>query len=89
MRTNSEHLTPREVQEIQYEKEAWERQAQHQIALKNLEIQVMKEEARWGAWIKLPKLVILLPVLLLLVIPLSIYAATKQEVPEFYQRFFK
>lgn len=89
MRTNSEHLTPREVQELQYEKEAWERQAEHQLRMKDKEIEVMKLEAKWGTWIKLPLVIITLPVRILFVIPLSIYAVTKQEVPEFYQRFFK
>ena len=89
MRLNSAQLTPREIQEQEFEKEAWIRQAEQQLKLKDKEIEVLKLEAKWGAWIKLPKLIILLPVLVLLVVPLSIYAVTHQEVPEFYQRFFK
>lgn len=77
-------LTTREIQDREYEKEAWDKQAAHQLRLKDKEIEVMKLEAKWSAWIKLPLLLITLPVRLLLVIPLSIYAAKGKEVPAEY-----
>lgn len=89
MRLTAETLSTREIQEREYEKQAWEAQAEHQLRLKDKEIEVMKLEAKWASWIKIPVIIITLPVRILFVIPLSIYAATKQEVPEFYQRFFK
>lgn len=87
VRLNTESLTPRELQEMEYEKQAWERQAEHQVRLKQLEIEVMKLEAKWGSWIKLPVILITLPVRILFVIPLSIYAAKKQPVPPEYWKF--
>lgn len=85
----STQLTPREIQLQQYEREMLELQMAHAKDLKLLEIEILRLEAKWASWIKLPLVLITLPVRVLFVIPLSIYAATKQEVPEFYQRFFK
>lgn len=89
MRQVVDTLTQREIQQMEFDKQAWERQAEHQLRIKDKEIEVLKLEAKWASWIKIPVIIITLPVRILFVIPLSIYAATKQEVPEFYQRFFK
>lgn len=86
---NSNLLTPREVQMQQYEKEMLEMQMKHAREMKLLEVEILKLEAKWQSWIKLPLVIVTLPVRILLVIPLSIYAATKQTIPEFYERFFK
>lgn len=80
-------LTPREVQTQQYDKEILERQMAHAVQMKQLEIEVQKLEAKWSSWIKLPLVLITLPVRILMVIPLTVYALKKQEVPEAYWKF--
>lgn len=83
----SSTLTPREYELQQYEKQMLELQMAHTIQVKQLEIELQKLEAKWSAWIKLPMVLLTLPVRILFVIPLSIYAITKQEVPEFYHKW--
>lgn len=82
MRSYPEELTPREWAEFNNQKEMWELQAAHEIQVKKLEIEVQKLEARWSVWLKIPLVILSLPVRVLLIIPLSIYAAKKQEVPQ-------
>lgn len=82
MRSYPEELTPREWAEWNNQKEMWELQAAHEIQVKKLEIEVQKLEARWSVWLKIPLVILSLPVRVLLIIPLSIYAAKKQEVPQ-------
>lgn len=89
MRQYIEELSGREWAEFNNQKEMWELQASHAKEMKLLDIELQKLEAKWASWLKIPVVIITLPIRVLLVIPLSIYAATKQEVPEFYQRFFR
>lgn len=67
---------------MNHEKEMWEKQATHSLEIKRLDIEAAKLEAKISAWFKLPLVIVKLPLLMLLIIPLSIYAARKQEVPE-------
>lgn len=88
MRMISDELSPREWAEYNNSKEMWELQAAHSKEMKLLDIEVQKLEAKWSSWMKIPITIITLPVRILFVIPLSIYAATKQEVPEQLWKFF-
>ena len=85
----SEQLSPREWATYNNEKEMWTLQAEHQAHMKDKDIEVQKLEARWSAWFKIPLMIIKLPVLILFVIPMTVYAVTHQEVPEFYKQFFR
>lgn len=89
VRLTAETLSVREIQEKEYEKEAWEKQAAHQLALKDKEIEVMKLEAKWSSLLKLPLTIIKLPLLLLFVIPLTVYAVKRQPIPEQYWSLLK
>lgn len=86
---NSSTLSPREYEQMNYEKEMLDKQMTHAREMKVLDLELQKLEAKWSAWIKLPLIVLTLPVRILFVIPLSIYAITKQEVPEFYYRWLR
>lgn len=86
---NSSSLSPREYEIQQYEKQMLELQMEHTIRVKQMELELQKLESKWSAWIKLPFVLLTLPLRILLVIPLSIYAATKQAVPEAYWRWLK
>lgn len=88
MRTFSEEMSAREWAEYNNSKEMFEIQAAHSKEMKILELDVARLETKWSAWIRIPVVILTLPVRVLAIIPLSIYAATKQEVPEFYQKLF-
>lgn len=86
---NNEQITPREYSTWEHEKEMWTLQADHQARMKDKDIELQKLEAKWGSWLRVPLVIITLPVRVLFVIPLTVYAVTHQEVPEFYQRFLR
>lgn len=86
---NNEQITPREYAAWEHEKEVWRAQADHQYNMKQLEVKVLETEAKITSWFKIPLVILTLPVRILFVIPLTVYAVTHQEVPEFYQRFFR
>lgn len=62
---NRETLTPREYEEMNYQKEILEKQQQHAIRMKELEIEVEKVGARFNSWFKLPVELLRLPVRIL------------------------
>lgn len=86
---SSNQLTMREIQQMEYDKQMWEAQAAHQLALKQLEVRALEMESKWTSWFKIPLTIITLPVRVLMVIPMTVYAVTHQEVPEFYHRFYR
>lgn len=87
MRQYSEELSPREWAEFNNQKEMWELQATHSKEMKLLELEAQKLESKWNTWIKIPVIIITLPVRILFIIPLTVYAVTHQEIPEFYKKF--
>lgn len=84
-----ETLTPREHQEFMNRKEFFELQAQHELAVKEKELEVMRLEAKWSSWMKIPLTIVRLPVLLLFGIAQIVAVARKYELPEAYWRFIK
>lgn len=82
-------LTSREWAEYANQKEMWQLSADHAKEMKLLDIEMQKLESKWSTWLKIPVTIITLPVRILMIIPLSIYAATKQEVPDSYWRYLK
>lgn len=84
-----EQLTPREYELYNQQKEMFELQAAHNVQIKQLDIEAAKLEAKITSWFKIPLAIIRLPLFILLVIPLSIYAGRKQEVPAELWRLLK
>lgn len=84
-----ESLTAREREEWEQNKESMERQMSHAKEMKILELEVLKQESKWSMWIKIPLVIITMPIRILFVIPLCIYAVTKQDIPEAYWKFLK
>lgn len=84
-----ETITPREYELHQWEVDMFEKQAAHAVQLKELDIQAAKLEAKISSWFKVPLYLLMLPVRVLLVIPLCIYAARKHEVPEALWALFR
>lgn len=84
-----EQLTPREYELYNQQKEMFELQTAHAERIKRLDIEAAKLEAKITSWFKIPLSIIKLPLFILLVIPLSIYAARKEAVPEQLWRLLK
>lgn len=82
MRTTENELSPREWAIHNNEKEVLEMQMAHAKAMKELELEVLLVEARFNSWFKIPLLIILLPIKLLLVIPVLVYAIRGKDSPE-------
>lgn len=76
-----ETLTQREHIQMQYEREMWDKQAAHQIRLKELELEVLKTESRLSAWFKLPLTLVKLPVILIVAIGFVIGSFRKDYKP--------
>lgn len=83
-------VTPRESLLHEWEKEIFEKQAAHEIAMKRFELEIKKAdneakielrrlEAKWASWMKLPSMILKLPLYPLLGIAYCIMAAKKYE----------
>ena len=75
-------ITSREFTEHEWDVDMFERQAKHAINIKELDIQAAKLEAKITSWFRIPIYIISLPVKVLALIPLVVYAARSKEVPE-------
>ena len=89
MRQSNENITSREYEEWQHDKEVWEATAAHQVRLKEMDIELAKLEAKWASWLKIPKLIILLPVYVVFGLAFCIAQITKQEMPEQFWNLLK
>jgi len=75
-------MTNREIVEYSQHKEMFEKQAELQLKLKELEIQHLIEESRFNAWFSIPLKIVRLPLLLVLGLGAVIYAIRGKDVPE-------
>lgn len=91
MRTNinSTELTRREIQLQDFEKEMFDKQANHALDMKKLELEVAKIEARWSSWLKIPITIVKLPVYILLGIGFCISVAKNKELSDRFWNYLK
>jgi hypothetical protein len=82
MRSFSDQLTPREYEEYNQQKEMWQLGADHAKEMKQLDIEVMKLEAKWSSWMRIPLKIVLLPVYILFGIAFCIAQITKKDMPD-------
>lgn len=86
-------LTPREFAIMEAEQEDARLGREHMIAMKSLELNLAREnhqadielkklDSKWASWLKIPRLIILLPVL----IPMGIAYGFKREAPKNFWR---
>jgi len=75
-------LTPREQMQMEHDKEIMRLQMEHQTNIAAMQLEVEKIETSFGVWLKIPILILSLPIKALLIIPLSIYAIRGKEVPD-------
>ena len=82
-------LSPREYEEFNQRKEYFELQAEHELKVKNLELEVMRLEAKWSSWMKLPVMVLMLPVRILFGFAFICSVFVKKDLPAEYWRVIK
>lgn len=86
-------MSPREVAEHDWAVEQFDKQAAHAITIKNLELEILREknqaeiklrelESKWKTWLKLPKLIVLLPVYMLFGIAYIFAVCFKYQPPK-------
>lgn len=89
MRSVQSELSKREYEEWQHEREVWEATAAHQIALKQLDLDLARLEAKWSSWLRIPLTIIKLPVYLLFGVAFIMSVIVKYDLPEDFWRFLK
>lgn len=83
-------ITPRESVLHNWEVENFEKQAAHAITIKQLELAIKQEdnqsrielkklESKWASWLKIPKLIVLLPLYILMGIAYCICVSKRYE----------
>lgn len=90
MMVENGEMTPRESLQHSWEVENFEKQAAHAIQMKEMELAIKREdnqakielkrlEAKWSSWLRLPSLIIRLPLYVILGIAYCISVAKKYE----------
>lgn len=93
-------LTPREWQIMENEKEERRETFEHSVTIKRLELEIEQEhnradielkklEAKWSAWLALPKYIIKLPILLVMGIGYVVHAIRKTKPTDEYWEFLR
>lgn len=93
-------LTPKESVLMEAQKEEAERSREHAVRMKELEIQFMKEkfagevelrklEAQWNSWLKLPSMIIKLPLYVLFGIAYIVDSFKRGEPSKDFWKFIQ
>ena len=88
-RTQRDKMTDFEREEFQQEKTVVEMQLEHAQKMKEMELEIARLEARFSSWLKLPLIVITLPVRVVLALGYAIGMIRKQPDPEFWKNIWK
>lgn len=86
-------ITPREYTEHDWRVEEFEKQAAHVTHLKELDLEILREqhkaeielrtlEAKWTSWLKIPLMIIKLPMLIILAIAYIFAIAFNYQPPK-------
>lgn len=82
-------LTPKEKEELNWEKEATRLQIEYAERIKQMDLEVRKLEAKWSTLFRLPLAVLYLPVKLIVAFAIPISAITKKELPKEFWEFMR
>ncbi len=82
-------MTAREREEFEQEKEAAAIQADYNLKIKQMDLDLARMEAQWSSWMKIPITIIKLPVYVVFGIAYCIAMATKHEPSEDFWKFLK
>lgn len=82
-------LTPREREELNWEKEATKLQVAYAEKVKEMDLEVRKLEAKWSSLFRLPMSIIWLPIRFVMAFAIPISVITKKELPDKFWEFMK
>lgn len=96
----NQELSPREYILLENEKEEARLGREHAVTMKRLELELQKDknasevalrtlEAKWSSWLRLPKLLLLLPVYFLLGIASIIASIRNQKIDTNFWKLIK
>lgn len=85
----SDVLTPREAEQMSYEREGEKLQIEYGLALRDKEIELQKLQAKWSAWLRLPSLILKLPLLIILGLAYIVHAIRAIEPSEDFWNLLK
>jgi serine kinase of HPr protein (carbohydrate metabolism regulator) len=83
------NLTPREREELDWEKESTRLQVELAQRKQDYELDLRKLEVKWTQIFRLPTAIILLPVKLVMSLAIPISVLTKYELPKEFWEFVK
>jgi hypothetical protein len=89
MRHTLEEVTAREWAQMEHEKTMFDKQAEHIEKLKAMEVESERISSKWTTVFRIPLALIKLPIQLLVVLPLFVYAIRGIEPPLELVRFLK
>lgn len=72
---------------MRYEEMMFDKQAEFNIKIKEMELEITKLEAKWSSWLNLPKTIIKLPVYCLMAIGYIISSIRNHEVSKDFWNF--
>lgn len=82
-------MTAREREEYEQSKEMFEKQSEHAVRIKELELEAVRLESKATVWFRIPVLIIKLPVFLILGLGYIVHAIRKTEPSERFWNFLK
>lgn len=82
-------LTPRETEQMAYDREGEKLQMEYGLALRDKEIELEKLQAKWSAWLRLPALILKLPLLTLLGLAYIVHVVTGNEPSQNFWNLLK
>ena len=89
MRTKLESLTAREREEMQFHSEERALERIHVLEVRKLDLVLQKEANRIAGLLKLPKLIIMLPVIFVLALAVVVRAGRGKDIKEELESIFK
>lgn len=84
-----DQLTPREAEQMRHDAEREDAQMAYGTKMKELDIELQKLESKWAAWLRLPSLVLKLPLLILLGIAYIVHVITGNEPSDNFYNLLK
>lgn len=82
VQSDNDRLTERELSLMQHEREMAELYNEQARVIKDKEVNLAALEAKWASWLRIPKILIMLPVYILFGLGYLVHAFRKTEPSE-------
>lgn len=82
-------LTNREREEMEFQQQMFDRQAEHTQKVKAMELEVTKIQAKWSSLLRLPIIVVKMPLFIFMGVAYCIAVARRHEPSEAFWNLLK